>query len=392
MTQKNLSIQYVAYFLIVAVIAIFILSVGKFFIIPFVFSVLLSIIVLPIQHFFDRYIKNQVISTLLTFLTVLIPIIAIISFFSIQVSQVLSNLNNISDRLQKGTDILFIWVSQYFSMSVEESQSLLRENVTSIISSPISILQSTFSSFGAIMLNSTLIILFMFFMLSYRIAIKNFILMQFDPLQRSGVAGVLVEIQKMLRQYLNGLLSVMIILATMNSLGLWLIGVEYPVLWASLAAFLTIIPYIGTTLGGGLPFFYALATAESWHQPAAVIAMYVTVQQIEGNLITPYVVGSKVRINPLVAIIGILLLNELWGISGIILAIPLAAGAKIVFDRIPPLKALGSLMSSNIVKEQDKFLSDYNEPKFRFSYLFLKLNTHKKAKDGAQETSTEPKQ
>jgi predicted PurR-regulated permease PerM len=329
---------------------------------------------------------------LLTFLTVLIPIVAIISFFSIQVSQVLSNLNNISDRLQKGTDILFIWVSQYFSMSVEESQSLLRENVTSIISSPISILQSTFSSFGAIMLNTTLIILFMFFMLSYRIAIKNFILMQFDPLQRSGVAGVLVEIQKMLRQYLNGLLSVMIILATMNSLGLWLIGVEYPVLWASLAAFLTIIPYIGTTLGGGLPFFYALATAESWHQPAAVIAMYVTVQQIEGNLITPYVVGSKVRINPLVAIIGILLLNELWGISGIILAIPLAAGVKIVFDRISPLKALGSLMSSNIVKEQDKFLSDYNEPKFRFSYLFLKLNKHKKAKDGAQETSTEPKQ
>jgi predicted PurR-regulated permease PerM len=377
MLPKNLSIQYIAYFLIVALIGTYILYIGKFFIIPFVFAALLSILILPIQQFYDRFIKIQAIGTVLTFFSVLIPIVAIISFFSIQVSQVLSDLNNISERLHKGTDTLFLWISQYFQISVEESQNYLKENVTSIISSPISLLQSTFSSFGSILLNTVLIFLFMFFMLSYRIALKNFILMQFEPLQRQGVAGILIEIQKMLRQYLNGLFTVMIILAVLNSLGLWIIGVEYPILWATLAAFLTIIPYIGTTLGGGLPFFYALATAESWHQPAAVIAMYVTVQQIEGNLITPYVVGSKVRINPLVAIIGILLMNELWGVSGIVLAIPLAAGMKIVFDRIAPLKSVGALMGSNITKEQQLFLSDYNENRFRFSSLFIKKNKDK---------------
>ena len=377
MPKKNLSIQYIAYFLIVALIGTYILYIGKFFIIPFVFAALLSIIVLPIQQFYDRFIKIQAIGTVLTFFSVLIPIVAIIGFFSVQVSQVLSNLNNISVRLQKGTETLFLWISQYFQISVEESQSYLRDNVTSIISSPISLLQSTFSSFGSILLNTVLIFLFMFFMLSYRIALKNFVLMQFDPLQRQGIGGIMIEIQKMLRQYLNGLFTVMIILAVLNSLGLWIIGVEYPVLWASLAAFLTIIPYIGTTLGGGLPFFYALATAESWHQPAAVIAMYATVQQIEGNLITPYVVGSKVRINPLVAIIGILLMNELWGVSGIILAIPIAAGIKIMFDRIAPLKAVGTLMGSNIVKDQALFLSDYNENRFRFSSFFLKKNKDK---------------
>jgi predicted PurR-regulated permease PerM len=231
----------------------------------------------------------------------------------------------------------------------------------------------------------------MFFMLSYRIALKNFVLMQFEPLQRQGIAGIMIEIQKMLRQYLNGLFTVMIFLAVLNSLGLWIIGVEYPVLWASLAAFLTIIPYIGTTLGGGLPFFYALATAESWHQPAAVVAMYVTVQQIEGNLITPYVVGSKVRINPLVAIIGILLMNELWGVSGIILAIPIAAGIKIMFDRIAPLKAVGALMGSNIVNEQGLFLSDYNENRFRFSSLFIKENKEKEIESKSNNSDT-PKQ
>ena len=377
MAPKNLSLHNIAYFLVIALIGTLILIEGKFFIIPFFFAILLSVIVLPIQHFYDRFIKTHALSTILTFFTILLPLTAIVGFFSFQVSNVLSNLSNISGRLQQGTDNLFIWLSQYFHISVEESQNFLKENISGIVASPISVIQSTFSSFGIILLNIVLIILFMFFMLSYRIAIKNFMLMQFEPMQRSGVAAVMVEIQKMLRQYLNGLLSVMIILAVLNSLGLWIIGVEYPILWASLAAFLTIIPYIGTTLGGGLPFFYALATAESWQQPAAVILMYVTVQQIEGNLITPYVVGSRVRINPLIAIIAILLMNELWGVSGIVLAIPIAATIKIIFDRIAPLKAVGTLMSSNIIKDQDKFLSEYNESRFRFSSLLLKKNKGK---------------
>ena len=377
MAPKNLSLHNIAYFLVIALIGTLILIEGKFFIIPFFFAILLSVIVLPIQHFYDRFIKTHALSTILTFFTILLPLTAIVGFFSFQVSNVLSNLSNISGRLQQGTDNLFIWLSQYFHISVEDSQNFLKENISGIVASPISVIQSTFSSFGIILLNIVLIILFMFFMLSYRIALKNFMLMQFEPMQRSGVAAVMVEIQKMLRQYLNGLLSVMIILAVLNSLGLWIIGVEYPILWASLAAFLTIIPYIGTTLGGGLPFFYALATAESWQQPAAVILMYVTVQQIEGNLITPYVVGSRVRINPLIAIIAILLMNELWGVSGIVLAIPIAATIKIIFDRIAPLKAVGTLMSSNIIKDQDKFLSEYNESHFRFSSLLLRRNKEK---------------
>jgi len=383
MAPKNLSLHNIAYFLVIALIGTLILIEGKFFIIPFFFAILLSVIVLPIQHFYDRFIKMHALSTILTFFTILLPLTAIVGFFSFQVSNVLSNLSNISGRLQQGTDNLFLWLSQYFQISVEDSQNFLKENISGIVASPISVIQSTFSSFGIILLNIVLIILFMFFLLSYRIALKNFMLMQFEPMQRTGVAAVMVEIQKMLRQYLNGLLSVMIILAVLNSLGLWIIGVEYPILWASLAAFLTIIPYIGTTLGGGLPFFYALATAESWHQPAAVIMMYVTVQQIEGNLITPYVVGSRVRINPLIAIIAILLMNELWGVSGIVLAIPVAATIKIIFDRIAPLKAVGTLMSSNIIKDQDKFLSEYNESHFRFSSLLLKKN--KELKDNSKD-------
>jgi predicted PurR-regulated permease PerM len=344
--------------------------VGKFFIIPFFFAVLLSMLMLPIQHFFDRYIRSQTLSTLLTFLTILIPIAGVITFFSVQVSIVIGNLDNISLKVQSGANNLFQWVSDYFHISPEESQNILKNNLSKFISSPLTIFQNSVNSFATILLDISLIFLFMFFLLAYRKSIKNFILMQFSPIQRSTAGKTIADIQNMLGHYLSGLFIVMLVLAVMNSVGLWIIGIEYPLLWASLAAFLTIIPYIGTTLGGGLPFFYALATAESWHQPAAVIIMYATVQQLEGNLITPYIVGSKVRINPLVAIIGILLMNALWGIIGIVLAIPVTAAIKIVLDQIMPFKPIGALMGNDIIKDQERFLHEWDEEQYRLSSLF----------------------
>ena len=113
----------------------------------------------------------------------------------------------------------------------------------------------------------------------------------------------------------------MLILGVLNSFGLWLIGIDYPVFWGFLGAFLAIIPYIGTAIGGLLPFLYALATTSTLWQPMAVIGWFVLVQQIEGNLITPKVLGSSVKVNPFAAIFALFFGGYLWGIPGLILAI-----------------------------------------------------------------------
>ena len=372
MPQRILSIQNLAFFLISIVIIGFLMIEGQFIIVPLVFAFLLSTLVLPIQHFYDRFIKIQILSTLLTFLSVLIPLGGLFTFFSFEIAYVLGDLDNITVKVMQGSKTLFEWLYINFGMTEADAQALFKDNLSKFIASPLAIFRSSVNSFANILLNIGLVLLYMFFILSYRVAIKNFILLQSNPDNRLNAKNTLLEIQKMLRQYLSGLLTVIIILTVMNGIGLWIIGVDYPWLWASLAAFLTIIPYIGTTLGGSLPFFYALATAASWHQPVAVVIMYAAVQQIEGNLITPYIVGSKVRINPLVALLAILLMNSLWGLVGIILAIPAAAIVKIIFDQIPQLKPVGALMSSEILKDKDKFFSEWDADKYRLFSLFSK--------------------
>ena len=107
-------------------------------------------------------------------------------------------------------------------------------------------------------------------------------------------------------------------------------------------------------------------------QPLAIVALYSTVQTIEGNLITPKVVGSSVEINPLAAIISLLIGGAVWGVSGLILALPLVAIVRIVFEHIDMLKPIALLLSSELYVERKKFIEDFDKEEYRIANYFKK--------------------
>jgi predicted PurR-regulated permease PerM len=121
---------------------------------------------------------------------------------------------------------------------------------------------------------------------------------------------------------------------------------------------------------------YAIATLDTWWQPLSVVALYFSIQQLEGNLITPYVVGSNVKINPFIAILSLLIGGYIWGLAGIVLGIPLAAIIKLVFDNVDSLKPVGVLMSNDLHKQEDHLLNDWDEDRYRVSSLFDEKNNH----------------
>jgi len=370
MNQSAGTLQRFAYFLIITVITGYVLVIGKFIIVPIVFAALLSIMVQPISNFLERYIRWKVPAILLTFLAVLVPVSGIIMFFSYQLGDVIQNMPAITDNLKHATDLVFAWLEDQFGITRAQSWDWLRSNFSRILDSPIQFFKGGLSSGTAFLLNFFMVLIFMFFFLLYRGAIKNFILLQFKPASRQQGREILYQIQYLVRHYLYGLLMVILILAILNSIGLLIIGVGYAVFWASLAAFLSIIPYIGTTLGGLLPFMYSFATATNWWQPLAVVALYFSVQQVEGNLITPYVVGSNVKINPFIAIISLLIGGVLWGLAGIVLGIPIAAILKLIFDHVDALKPVGALMSRDLHEKEDAFLKEWDHDRHRLTRFF----------------------
>ncbi|MCB0568300.1 MAG: AI-2E family transporter [Phaeodactylibacter sp.] len=374
MENISINLQRIAFLMIIVLAGGYLAIAGQSLLAPLAFSSLFSFLLLPICRRIERYISYRPGAILLSMAIALVPVAVGITFFSFQFSTVLVELPDITGKLQQGVEQIFFWLQQRLHTESQTLEEWLGDNLTSFMDMPLRILGESLSSSTYLLGSIILTALFTFFMLLYRTSIKNFLLAQIVPENREEANFIVRQVRRLVQEYLYGMLLVILILAVLNSFGLWLIGIKYAAFWGSLAACLAIIPYIGTTLGGLLPFVYALATTGTLWQPAAVVLLYTSVQTLEGNFITPKVVGNSVSINPLAAILSLFLGGLMWGIAGLILALPVAAVVKVIFEHITPLKPVSELLSSGLYRNSGKFLEEYDEDKYRIGSYFRENN------------------
>ena len=141
-----------------------------------------------------------------------------------------------------------------------------------------------------------------------------------------------------------GLLLEMAIVTILNTTGFLVIGIQYAVFLAVLAAVLNLIPYVGMLVAAVICMAVTLTTSDNVSDIIWVGVILIGVQFIDNNFIMPYIVSSKVRINALVSIIGVLVGGALAGIPGMFLSIPGIAILKSIFDRVDGLKPWGELL------------------------------------------------
>ncbi|GAA5221540.1 AI-2E family transporter [Membranihabitans marinus] len=322
-------------------------------------------------------LKINWLSIVLCFLTILGSLGLITYFFSLQIYQVFSELSEIKTQLTNGINKINYFVADKFNLSTDVVRDWIDSQIALIVELPTSFLSKGLSSSSAFLLQSLICMVYIFFILLYKDAFRNFIISQFPKSNRGEILGLLDSISKISQQYFLGRLLVMVILAILNSLGLWLLGIGYPILWGALAAVLTIFPYIGTTLGGTLPFFYAFATEDSLWKPLGVVIIYQVIQQIEGNIITPKVVGGTMKLNPFAAIVAMVAGGLTWGLAGLVIALPVIAIIRILFDHIELLKPFGLLLDKDLAKNKNMFLREYDQEKYRL-INYLSKTTNKK--------------
>lgn len=374
MTNSRFSIQKLAYALICLSIVFSVLYLGSSFFVPLTFGVLFAFMLKPGCDRVEAVVRNRVLAIILTLLIVGLLISGVFSFFLIQVSGVVSEADNVLLNLQNATTELLNHLGAWFGMSTRETNRFFDENFLNSVLAPFPILTSGLSASGYVIGNFFLAVLYTFFFLLYRSAFKDFLLGQFGDAGQAEGERTIEEIQHVASDYLGGMLTVMLVLGVLNSLGLWLIGIQYPLVWGFLGALLAVIPYVGTTLGGLLPLLYAIATTATFWQPAAVLVLYSTVQFLEGNFITPKIVGNSVKINALAAVIALILGAAFWGLAGLVLAIPLLAMVRIVLEHIKPLKPIALLLSDDLYDHSGIFLTEYHKPEYRITKLFNKIN------------------
>jgi predicted PurR-regulated permease PerM len=132
--------------------------------------------------------------------------------------------------------------------------------------------------------------------------------------------------------WLRGVAVDMVITAVLLYVGLSLVGLEFAFLFAVISALFVVVPYFGAIAGGIPPVL--LAFTESTELAIAVFVVYVVVQQIEGNVIVPLVMSRVVKLHPAVIAIGVVVVSQLFGLVGLIVAVPLISAAVILTEEI----------------------------------------------------------
>jgi predicted PurR-regulated permease PerM len=326
----------------------------------------------PLAAFFEGKWHHRILSILLSFLIMLLPLFALILFFFNQSRILFSELPSVHERVDLFADQFMDWFNQQFHLNPETSSQWMAKNFAAALDFSTGFLQDSLQSGTSLLVNMVLVVLITYFLLLYRTAFKNFFLAQVNPGARKKLVALFEQIQKLTKRYMVGQGLVVLLLGLMIGTGLWLIGVPYPFFWGFLAGFLEIIPYVGTTIGVILPFSYMLLVSDTLWQPWAVIGLYILAQQIEGNLITPNVMGPSIKINPLFIILGLFLGGYMWGVSGMILALPLMAISKEVFRTFEVLEPISYLMEDGLSRKADIFLNRYDHSNNRFLGLFFK--------------------
>lgn len=338
--------DHIALDLLAFILVVFIAYILQDFLIPLFFAIILSVLIYPIAHYFEsRLCFNRIVSitiAIIIFTSLVFTVFVLIGFQFEEIvsksdkyyAQIEQKISPLLTQTEKTTGISGKDIIENNEIGIKE---IAKQNSTNII--------DFITTSGSILGDFILSPLYMFLFLLYR----NF-LVSFLYKATAGVSSkakmrfILSELYKVQQNYLSGLIMVMVLVGILNSLGLLLLGIEHAIFFGFLASLLLLIPYIGIIIGSLLPALIAFATKDSYWYAIGVIGIFGFIQFLEGNFITPKITGSKVSLNPFVSILSIILFSMLWGISGMILALPITASLKVIFDNSEKLKPIGILL------------------------------------------------
>ena len=337
------SLQRVVYFLLACFLIVGALHYAKPFLVPVCFGGLLAMLFLPLSKWFEskRIHKGiAILFCLLIFLAVLTGIIWLISW---QITDLAGETSDIEKKLKNMISQVEDYIRKNLGLSKKQQEQIIAEQAKNN-STTLSAIGTYLASF---VVDFILVIAYVFLFMFFRERIKTFILKLVSAQQKKNAETIIYDIEKVSQQYITGLGMMIGCLWVMYSIGFSIVGVKYAILFAIICGILEIVPFVGNFLGNLMAIIMVLVQGGGIDMVIGVVITYAIVQFIQSYFLEPLVVGAEVNINPLFTII-ILVLGELvWGIAGMVLAIPLLGIVKIICDHIPSLKPYGYLIGSD---------------------------------------------
>ena len=344
------SIELLGLFLVGAIFVI-----GQFIIMPILMAFFFSLMLMPTFRFFKRLRVPEVIAIFLPILLLTVFVALIVWLFYSQVGLLLGDFPQIQRNIIRHLDALSRWASNVFGYSPADQMNFINEQSNKLFNSAGSILRGAAGSVTSILLFFGLLPIYIYLIILYRSLFLKFILMWVEPADHATIQNVMRQVEGMAKSYLVGLLIQITYIIILLWLMLIIFGIKHALLIGIIFALLNLIPYLGALIGNILGVLITLASSESIADVIIVLGAMAIVQFLDNNILMPRIVGSQVKINALVSIIGIFIGGAMAGIAGMFLAMPVIAILKIVFDHSEKLKKWGVLLGDDRPAKKRKY-------------------------------------
>ncbi|MDI9818393.1 MULTISPECIES: AI-2E family transporter [unclassified Legionella] len=237
-------------------------------------------------------------------------------------------LERISEAFEKAQDIT--------SVNKEKSVEITAENP--------SLGHSLFDLTTNIIFLIFITIVLLFFLLIYLPTLFKNLQKTLSEKTKDLASNFLLGLEKEVSNYLAIFTLICIFVGFFVGFSLWLLGIPNAILWGVMATLLNFIPYLGPATGIAIIFLVSLLTFDSYLQILLPPAVYLLINILEGQIITPILIGDRLNLNPLLVFFSIFFWAWLWGVSGVLISIPLLATIKIMIENIPALSKYSLLL------------------------------------------------
>ncbi len=328
--------------IIVIFLSGFVLRLAKPVLFPFFLAVLISFILLPIIDFFTRLKIPRFVAIIVLLLVTFagLYLLGVLFFttgkaFAAEVPVYGENILQTIDALQQRFNFTPLDLD---TINWEEQVNLNRMG---------GLLVSSLGPFLSFISKLFLVFIFLVFILAGRGKTRIKIEKSLETNNARKMNVIIENIDAQVQKYLGIKTVVSFLTGIFVTVTLLLFGLDFAIFFGFLTFILNYIPNIGSFIATTFPVTIALLQFDSLWPAVWILVILTVIQQSMGNFVEPRLMGTGLGLSPLVVLFFLFFWGWLWGIPGMIMAVPVAAIIKIVCDNIPELRVVAALMSNN---------------------------------------------
>lgn len=333
--------QFVLYS-VTAVIAVYVLVVGKAILLPLVISIVIAYLIIALGETFNELpmIGKRIPKWLafsLALLSVAAAMIFLLNLIIDNVEQVVAKTPeyeaSLSALIERGAGILGLESIPTIAQLIE------RIDVAAMA-------RLTLDPLRTVTGNVFLIIFYVSFLLLERTTIRRKMNALFsDEKSVRNFENTVTEIEHKIRKYVGIKIFVSFLTAGFSYIVMAALGIDFAAFWAVLIFLMNFIPYVGSIIAVAFPVILTLLQFSSFEIFLLALALLVGVQVLVANVVEPRIMGESLNLSPLMILLALAAWGSIWGIVGMIICIPIMVIAMIVFAQFPSTKGIAIMMS-----------------------------------------------